>query len=537
MPAVTGMTIYSFSSEGGVSMKNRWLWGNAAITAVVLFGVVWPAGAFNLPDSDQRKCYEAVDPWAEIPCPGTGQDGAYVINPLSYTDNGDGTVTDNNTGLEWQQEDDNTTYNWYQASGTYQVVHNPTTASVCGSLPLGGHSDWRLPSKKELMSIVDYAIPFPEPTIATGYFPNTNASVYWSSTTHAYYPDDTWSAGFYGGDVGYSYKYLTGYVRCVRGGQSPGPSLTDNGNGTVTDSRTGLTWQQGEPGSMTWGTALGYCEGLEFPLGGATDWRLPNVKELESLTDDTRYHPAIDTTFFPDTIASGYWSSTTRKSIPYYAWLVSFTSGSVNASGNKVTTYYVRCVRGGQYGAITFIDTFADGTMAGDPEWTKLQGTWKVKTPVWNGNPLYASVATARSMSVVKDLPVSAARIQARFRIGATNLLRNVGFIFDVKNAAQYRVIMIKQTPTGAWKMIAKQKGSFDGDVTRIKGSAVLPGFNPKVMHDIDLGIHANGRTTVSLDGASILDVKFGAGGTGSVGVKADLTTFFVDDYTVYDTP
>jgi hypothetical protein len=496
-----------------------------------------PAGASKLPDSDQRTCYQDVSPYAEIPCPGTGQDGAYVINPLSYTDNGDGTVTDNNTGLEWQREDDNTTYNWYRATGTYDATSNPTTASVCGSLPLGGHSDWRLPNKKELMSIVDYAIPYPGPTIATVYFPNTNASLYWSSTTSAGDPHSAWYVSFSGGLVTASNELLTRYVRCVRGGQSPGPSLTDNDNGTVTDGRTGLTWLQGEPGSMTWGAALGYCEGLEFPLGGATDWRLPNIKELESLTDDARLNTAIDTTVFPGAVASGYWSSTTDDYTPALAWYVNFGHGGVYASSSKDPIYNIRCVRGGQHGSVAFADHFSDGTMAGDPEWTKLQGTWKVKTPVWNGNPLYASVATARSMSVVKDLPVSAARIQARFRIGATTFLRNVGFIFDVKNAAQYRVIMIKQTPTGAWKMIARQKGSFDGDVTGLKGSAVLTGFNPKVMHDIDLGIHANGRTTVSLDGASILDVKFGSGGTGSVGVKADFTTFFVDDYTVYDTP
>ena len=50
--------------------------------------------AFRLPDSGQTKCYQAVSPYAEIPCAGTGQDGMYSINHLSYTDNGNGTVTD-----------------------------------------------------------------------------------------------------------------------------------------------------------------------------------------------------------------------------------------------------------------------------------------------------------------------------------------------------------------------------------------------------------------------------------------------------------
>jgi hypothetical protein len=59
--------------------------------------------AFKLPDSGQTKCYQSVSPFDEIDCAGTGQDGAYSYNPLSYTDNGDGTVTDNNTGLIWQK--------------------------------------------------------------------------------------------------------------------------------------------------------------------------------------------------------------------------------------------------------------------------------------------------------------------------------------------------------------------------------------------------------------------------------------------------
>ncbi|MCK7470011.1 MAG: DUF1566 domain-containing protein [Desulfomicrobium escambiense] len=70
-------------------------------------GLFVPAAfAFKLPDTGQTKCYQVVSPYAEIPRAGTGQDGAYSINPMSYTDNGNGTVTDNNTGLMWQQQDD-----------------------------------------------------------------------------------------------------------------------------------------------------------------------------------------------------------------------------------------------------------------------------------------------------------------------------------------------------------------------------------------------------------------------------------------------
>jgi pimeloyl-ACP methyl ester carboxylesterase len=132
-------------------------------------------------------------------------------------------------------------------------------------------------------------------------------------------------------------------------------NLVDNGNGTVTDNRTGLMWQQGEPGSMTWGNALSYCEGLS--LGGYSDWRLPNIKELESLTDDTRYSPAIDTSFFPNAYAY-YWSSTTYAFYPDRAWYVFFKYGYVYVSDKYFAGNYVRCVRGGQSGSLGLFDHF-----------------------------------------------------------------------------------------------------------------------------------------------------------------------------------
>ena len=119
----------------------------------------------------------------------------------------------------------------------------------------------------------------------------------------------------------------------------------DNGDGTVTDYNTGLMWQQDEAGSMLWEVAISYCEGLS--LAGYTDWRLPNIKELESITDDTLYDPAIDTNFFPDASA-WYWSSTTWVADFVRARLVYFYDGSVNWIQDKSGSSYVRCVRGGQ---------------------------------------------------------------------------------------------------------------------------------------------------------------------------------------------
>ncbi|MBW6519979.1 MAG: DUF1566 domain-containing protein [Desulfoarculaceae bacterium] len=116
-------------------------------------------------------------------------------------------------------------------------------------------------------------------------------------------------------------------------------------NGAVTDQRTGLVWQQQDDGQVrTWEAAIAYCEGLT--LTNQSDWRLPNVKELESITDDDRWSPAIDP-IFTGTSASFYWSSTTYALYPDFAWVVYFYNGYVYYS-HKSLGYYVRCVRGGQ---------------------------------------------------------------------------------------------------------------------------------------------------------------------------------------------
>ena len=121
--------------------------------------------------------------------------------------------------------------------------------------------------------------------------------------------------------------------------------LIGDKDGTVTDISTGLMWQQTTaPGIYTWEQALEYCKSLD--LAGFTDWRLPTIKELASIVDYSRYKPAIDTDYFPDTVEY-YWSSTTYVNNTYGAWYVYFYNGNINY-GHKSKSYYVRAVRDGQ---------------------------------------------------------------------------------------------------------------------------------------------------------------------------------------------
>jgi hypothetical protein len=123
-------------------------------------------------------------------------------NGESYTDNGDGTVTDKVTGLMWQQAVPPASYTWANA------------VAYCPTLTLAGHSDWRLPSVIELVSIVDLG-QF-SPSINGKYFPSTPANFFWSSSPVAGSPSLAWLVYFDNGNTGSVVVSGTDFVRCVR---------------------------------------------------------------------------------------------------------------------------------------------------------------------------------------------------------------------------------------------------------------------------------------------------------------------------------
>jgi len=151
---------------------------------------------------------------------------------------------------------------------------------------------------------------------------------------------DTDQASSYTGTFGEDHDYQPAATQM---------SYTDNGDGTITDNRTGLMWlkdanQYNGGATQTWEAALSGCEG--FTYAGYTDWRLPNVKELITIVRYEGSAPYINTTYFLNTQSNYYWTSTTYVPITTYAMIVLFDNGLVNYT-NKANNYYVRPVRGG----------------------------------------------------------------------------------------------------------------------------------------------------------------------------------------------
>jgi arylsulfatase A-like enzyme len=312
-----------------------------------------PTGTPATYTSASRFNYYPMAPWSMNKLPDTGQttnatatfgeDSDYTRNAPSFTDNGNGTVTDNNSGLMWQKTD----------SGEMTWDNARTGATT---LNLAGYTDWRLPTAQEAFSMLDHER---NPAFNSTYFVNNAGGTpgyFWSSDL--FYGDNTkvWCTNS-GGGLGPHNKSATisaggtnrHHARYVRGAKpTTGHHYINNNDDTVTDLDTGLMWTRVPATARNWNDALLYAEGLS--LGGFSDWRLPNIKELQSLQDIPRATSAATTTvpclnrlLFPAATATAYWSSTSVKSgTPTQAWLVDFgvtTTSTPSRNQQGITSY------------------------------------------------------------------------------------------------------------------------------------------------------------------------------------------------------
>jgi hypothetical protein len=319
-------------------------------------GVLYP-----IVDSGQTLCYDAAGAIAP-PAAGAdffGQDAQHAGNAPSYTKSADGlTVTDGITGLMWQQSPDT------NGDGLINLADKMTWEEVqaypaaLNARRFAGYDDWRLPTIKELYSLILFVGTDPNPLApdATGQIPflDTNYfafaygdvaageriidSQYASSTKYVSLTmsgDETvFGVNFADGRIkGYGLKIPNGSVKkfvvqCVRGNPDYGRNdFVDNGDGTITDRATGLMWAKGDSGKgLDWQEALAWAQRMNAQdYLGHHDWRVPGVKELQSIIDysrspDTTQSPAIDPMFTCTGITNEagqpdfpcYWTSTTH---------------------------------------------------------------------------------------------------------------------------------------------------------------------------------------------------------------------------------
>ncbi|NOY53555.1 MAG: DUF1566 domain-containing protein [Deltaproteobacteria bacterium] len=384
-----------------------------------LLQIAGPAfGAVLLPRTGQYTTYASGDD-------GELQAGLAWPSPR-FTDNGDGSVTDTLTGLLWST-DANLMVSRdfsFDPDGDGKVPFQSALDYLdkLNSEKYLGYSDWHLPNRKELMSLVDSsrhdpALPLYHP------FVSVVSAPYWTSTTASQNPTRAWTVDMYNGQIWDTAKTgsgghvwpvrtgTTGALQLPRTGQSscyddggnpiacsgtgqdgdiaagsvwPSPRYTDLGDGSVLDHLTGLMIPRDgnlmatrDPsfdnddspgdGRVYWTDALNYVTKLNRELFlGHDDWRLPNVVELESFIDAEKNSPALTGGAPFDNIRTdaAYWSGTTQAADTGNAWVVHMGSGYVVANfkaNRKRYVWPVRLARGMITGSVLFNGTGLNG--------------------------------------------------------------------------------------------------------------------------------------------------------------------------------
>jgi hypothetical protein len=292
---------------------------------IVVTGGPWP-------DSFTGNC---ATPMKLIPCPRAngaffGQDGNYRINVPTYTAT-TSTLHDSVTGLTWQLEPEK------------QQKPQAEAVAYCDGLSLADRDDWRLPTRLEYITMLDaglpggFAVPVQIPSGTTG--EHWTASAAGISKSGFFVVDDA------SGTFNVAVSDTKSEARCVRG-----PTLSGTlaiGDDTVIDSMTGLEWQRTslDDRERTWKAALAYCESLIH--SGKDDWRLPNIKELATIIDESAtLAPVVDAATFGDSSASRYWSSSPALTLASERLAFTLDAGIGNTPTVKMTEFAAaRCVR------------------------------------------------------------------------------------------------------------------------------------------------------------------------------------------------
>jgi hypothetical protein len=285
------------------------------------------------------------------------------------TDNADGTITDNLTGLMWEKTPSTTDRTFYQA------------LDYANNLVLAAHSDWYLPNIWQLISFYNIAASDQIVWLTSQGFDVSAGSHCYRSATTAGYDDSgvwdihlqtTWVYGWHSKTTlpvqSWAVRnHSTGAISLAQTGQQisygtdddgslrkgvlwPTPRFVDNGDGTVSDNLTGLIWEKSPDTGMKklWSDAISYANNLS--LAGHSDWRLPNLYELESLRNaaEQRTHTRLNQEGFDIQVADwtpSFWTSTTFGGDLGRAFIVDLGYGGIYTASKPATSLYVIAVR------------------------------------------------------------------------------------------------------------------------------------------------------------------------------------------------
>lgn len=379
---------------------------------------------YSIVDPAQTTCYDTLF-LITCPSPGAnyyGQDAAYIGTLPNYSISTDGkTVHDNNTSLTWMRSPNTTNTPPVKANRmTYATAQNWLT--TVNAINYGGYNDWRIPTIKELYSLYSGKGTDPggstssvglTPFIDTNYFKfaygNTahgervidqqymSANIFIKNPSESGYTKD-FGVNFSDGRIkGYdTVDVLSGlpktfYVQLVRGPLTYGyNTFVNNGDQTTTDNATGLMWSRTDNGSgLNWENALAWVrtENAANYLGHS-DWRMPNIKELQSIVDYTHAPdydslPAIDTNYFQ---CSTIINEAGQLDYPYY-WSGTTHEGYFSGSSNGAEADYVPFGRalGWPSTQTHWVDVHGAGCQRSDPKVGPPYGYAVVKTVVVSG--------------------------------------------------------------------------------------------------------------------------------------------------------
>ena len=296
--------------------------------------------------TDQTRCYD--ESGIEIPCGGSGQDAEFKKDhriPAERFQLMTDVVLDSLTGLTWCRN-----ANLADFPLDWKAAHD--FMNEMNGVRAFGRSDWRLPSRRELFTLISHevfnpALPKDNP------FENVFPGYYWTCTPCHRLPDQAWYIHLGGGRIYRGMKHGSYMVWPVisPGGELPSEEdpCWDVDRQGILDGRTGLTWSHPADAArqpVTWQEALDGVRAMNKKAAGRhTDWRLPNIRELESLVDINSHSPAMPPNHPFARIADGYWSSTTSVYEPSYAWVLYTLDGEVGVGYKAKPDFFAWGVR------------------------------------------------------------------------------------------------------------------------------------------------------------------------------------------------